>query len=111
MMTFDGKDIYPTIASKAGALAHALILNHPFLDGDKRIGHAAMEMFLVTNGREIDASVDEQEKLILAVASGQITISELTDWIEDHLFPYGAIRRPNIHLRITVKIFLIKISL
>jgi death on curing protein len=87
-MTFDGVDLYPTIAAKAGALAHALIQNHPFLDGNKRIGHAAMEVFLIINGREISGTVEEQEGLILAVASGQISRVELINWIEEHLVPY-----------------------
>ncbi len=88
MMTFDGKDLYPALTSKAGALAHALIQNHPFLDGNKRIGHASMEVFLVMNGKELNASIDEQENLILAVASGKISRSELIDWVEEHLVPY-----------------------
>ncbi|MGH9843422.1 MAG: type II toxin-antitoxin system death-on-curing family toxin [Blastocatellia bacterium] len=88
MMTFDEADLYPTIASKAGSLAHALIQNHPFIDGNKRIGHAAMEVFLVMNGSELNATVAEQENLILSVASGQISRAELTDWIEEHMIPY-----------------------
>ena len=69
-VTFDGLDLYPTIVEKAAALGFSLIRNHPFIDGNKRIGHAAMEVFLVLNGFEIHASVDEQEELILQVASG-----------------------------------------
>ena len=45
-MTFDGEDLYPTIVAKAAALGFSLIQNHPFIDGNKRIGHAAMETFL-----------------------------------------------------------------
>ncbi|MBX3278481.1 MAG: type II toxin-antitoxin system death-on-curing family toxin [Acidobacteria bacterium] len=87
-MTFDGVDLYPTIAAKAGALAHALIQNHPFLDGNKRIGHAAMEVFLVINAREISGAVEEQESVILAVAGGQTSRAELINWIEAHLVPF-----------------------
>ena len=43
--SFDGQDLYPDLASKAAALGHSLIQNHPFVDGHKRIGHAAMEVF------------------------------------------------------------------
>lgn len=84
-MTFGGADLYPTLAAKAGALAHSLIQNHPFIDGNKRIGHAAMEVFLVINGVEIDASIDEQEIVCIGVASGELSRAELTDWIEEHL--------------------------
>ena len=53
-------------------------MNHPFMDGNKRIGHAAMEVFLILNGLEINASVDEQEKIILAVASGELNRKAFT---------------------------------
>jgi death-on-curing protein len=48
--SFGGESLYPTIASKAAALGHSLIQNHPFVDGNKRVGHAAMEVFLLLNG-------------------------------------------------------------
>src|SRR5262245_61394807 len=60
-MTFGGADLYVTTARKAAALGHSLISNHPFIDGNKRIGHAAMEVMLLLNGHEIVGSVDEQE--------------------------------------------------
>ncbi len=81
-MTFDGADLYQTVSAKAGAFAHSLIQNHPFIDDNKRIGHAAMEVFLVINGVEIDASIDDQETLFNGVASGELPRAELTDWIE-----------------------------
>src|SRR5687767_8318476 len=59
-MTFGGEDLYPGLVEKAGALGFSLITNHPFVDGNKRIGHAVMETFLVLNGYEIAASPDEQ---------------------------------------------------
>ena len=65
--------MYPDLASKAAALGHSLIQNHPFVDGNKRIGHGAMEVFLLLNGHEIDASVDDQEKIIIDVASGKVS--------------------------------------
>lgn len=84
-MTFDGVDLYPSLAAKAASLAYSLIQNHPFVDGNKRVGHAAMEVFLIMNGYEILATVDEQEQFILSVASGQVSRAELTSWIENHL--------------------------
>ena len=80
-MTFEGEDLYPTLVDKAVALAYSLINNHPFVDGNKRIGHAAMEIFLVLNGSEIDASIDEQEKIIVGVASGNIKREALKEWL------------------------------
>ena len=52
-MTFGGDDLYPTLIEKSGALCFSLVQNHPFVDGNKRLGHAAMEVFLILNGHEI----------------------------------------------------------
>jgi death-on-curing protein len=84
-MTFDGEDLYPTVAEKAAALGHSLIQNHPFVDGNKRIGHAAIEVFLILNGYEIRASIDEQEKIVLSVASGQMSRAEFSEWLKQHI--------------------------
>ncbi len=59
-MMFGGNELYPTIVEKAAGLCFFLIKNHAFLDGNKRIGHAAMEVFLVLNGFEISASLEQQ---------------------------------------------------
>ena len=84
-MTFEGKDLYPTIEDKAAALAFFIIQNHSFMDGNKRCGHAAMETFLVLNGKEIEAPVDEVEKIILEVASGKLSLKDCTDWLTRHI--------------------------
>jgi len=84
-MTFGGQDLYPTLIEKAGALCFSLVQNHPFVDGNKRLGHAAMEVFLILNGHEIQASVDEQENLILGVAASQITRDNLIAWLTKHV--------------------------
>ena len=84
-MTFNGEELYPTIVEKASALGVSLIQNHPFVDGNKRTGHAAMEAFLMFNGYEISASVDEQAGIILGVASGKVDRQVFTVWLRDHI--------------------------
>ena len=84
-MTFGGVDLYPTLVDKVAALGFSLIKNHPFVDGNKRVGHAAMEMMLQFNGHEIAASVDEQEKIILALAAGQMDREPFTEWLRAHV--------------------------
>ena len=74
-------EFYPTVVEKAAVLAFAIILNHPFLDGNKRTGFLAMEMFLIINGYEIVEQVDLLEEMILRVAAGEIKKDEFTDWI------------------------------
>jgi death-on-curing protein len=86
-MTFDQIDLYPTLAAKTAALGYSLIQNHPFIDGNKRVGHAAMEAMLGLNGYEITAPVDEQEQVVLEVASGQTSREGLAEWLEVHLVP------------------------
>lgn len=59
-------------------------MNHPFLDGNKRIGHAAMETFFLLNGSEVNAGVDEQEKIILSLAAGQLDRNDFVSWLKKH---------------------------
>jgi len=84
-MTFGGDELYPTIESKATAFCFSLVMSHPFVDGNKRIGHAAMETFLVMNGYELAANVDAAEKVILTLASGELTREELLEWLTSHI--------------------------
>ena len=49
-MTFGGEEFYPDIGAKAAALGYLLIMNHPFVDRNKRVGHDVMDVFLVLNG-------------------------------------------------------------
>jgi death-on-curing protein len=81
-VTFEGHDLHPTAADKAAALCVSIIVNHPFVDGNKRAGHAAMETFLVMNGYEVVASVDESEQVMLDVASGYIDRERLAAWLQ-----------------------------
>ena len=86
-MTFGGEDLYPRLTQKAAALAYSLCMNHLFVDGNKRVAHAAMEVFLVLNGYEIYASINEQEKLFLDLANGRMTREELAEWLERNIVP------------------------
>ena len=86
-MTFGGDDLYPGLLEKAAALGFSIIQNHPFLDGSKRAGHALMETLLVLNGFEISATVDEQERIVLAIASGESGREELIDWLRTRIVP------------------------
>jgi death-on-curing protein len=85
--SFGGTDLYPDIASKAAALCFSLVLNHPFIDGNKRIGHAAMEVFLMVNGQELRALVDDQERTILDLAAGQLSRDTFLEWVKQRVAP------------------------
>jgi death-on-curing protein len=78
-------DLYPSLTDKAAAVCFAIVQGHPFVDGNKRTGHAAMATFLLLNGSEIDASLDEQEQIMLALASGQMSRHQFTEWLNQHV--------------------------
>ncbi|XXU65219.1 type II toxin-antitoxin system death-on-curing family toxin [Sorangium sp. So ce1097] len=83
--TFGGEDLYPTVVVKAATLCFSLVQGHPFIDGNKRVGHAVMEVFLLLNGYSLDAHVDEQERIMLALASGALSREQLLAWLEQHV--------------------------
>ncbi len=84
-MSFGGVELYPGLAEKAGALVYSIVKGHPFVDGNKRAAHAAMEVFLVLNGYEIEAREEEQEEVMLQVAGGEMERGELVEWIKAHM--------------------------
>ena len=82
--TFEGRDLHPTVLDKAAALCASLAQNHPFIDGNKRIGHAAMATFLLLNGFDLVATTDEQERLMLDLAAGSIHREDVLAWLRTH---------------------------
>lgn len=79
-MTFGGEDLYPDVPSKAAALLHSLVLNHPFIDGNKRLGAAAAELMLEINGVALPAADEELEGITLATARGELSAEALAIW-------------------------------
>jgi death on curing protein len=88
-LSVGGQDAYPTLFEKAAALGFSLIRNHGFLDGNKRIAHAAMEVFLVMNDMELSASVNEQERFMLSLAAGEVSREGLVDWLRSKVTGLG----------------------
>lgn len=82
--TFDGIDLYPTLLQKAARLGYSIISNHPFIDGNKRIGIHVMLVFLAVNGIEIICTQKELIELGLALASGKIDTEKLLKWLTEH---------------------------
>lgn len=78
---FGGQPLYPTLEEKAGALAFSLIKNHAFVDGNKRVGAAALLTFLGRNGYTLRASVDEMESIIMRVAAGELDRAGFVAWV------------------------------
>jgi death-on-curing protein len=83
--SFGGESLYPTLQAKAARLCFGIVQNHPFIDGNKRIGAHVMIIFLAINGIELSYSQDELVGIILDVASGKSDSNMVLDWILSHL--------------------------
>ena len=79
--TFDGKELYPTKEEKGARLSFALISNHAFVDGNKRIGMYVLLTFLEINGIKLRPTNEEVARVALAVAAGEMKYEDLLDWI------------------------------
>jgi death-on-curing protein len=80
-----GAEAYPDFAAKAAALMHSLARNHPLVDGNKRLAWAATRTFCLLNERDITYEIDDAERLVLAVAAGELDVPDIAAWIVDHL--------------------------
>lgn len=82
--SFGGTDAYPSIQQKGARLGFGLIQNHPFLDGNKRIGAHAMLVFLAVNGIELEYTQEELSEMVLSVAAGVLSFADMVRWVIEH---------------------------
>ena len=82
--TFSGEYLHPTIPEMAAAYLFHLVENHPFLDGNKRVGAMAALVFLDLNGFEFDATVEQFTDIVMRVASGEMLKSEVVLFFQQH---------------------------
>jgi len=80
--TFDGKELFPTKLEKGARLGFGLISNHPFIDGNKRIGVYCMISFLEVNGIHIELTDEEIEDIALGVACGQMKYEDVLSFLK-----------------------------
>lgn len=85
LQTFGGQELYPTVLEKAARLGYGRIHNHPFMDGNKRIGTHAMLVFLDINNITLSYEDDDLIAAILRVASGDMDDSDLLEWLKAHI--------------------------
>jgi death-on-curing protein len=83
--TFDKKELYPDPIKKAAALIESIITNHPFIDGNKRVGYVIMRLYLLDNGLDIDFNPDEKYEFVISIAASKIKFIDICDWIKKHL--------------------------
>ena len=82
--SFEGHTPYPSLQQKAARLGYGLVKDHPFVDGNKRIGAHAMLVFLALNGIEMDYTQEELSDTFLSLAAGKIGFEELLQWVLAH---------------------------
>ena len=82
--SYDNIAVYPSLQKKAARLCYGLVKNHPFVDGNKRIGAHAMLVFLALNGIELEYTQAELSDVILAVAGGHLDYDGLLRWLLSH---------------------------
>ena len=82
--SFDGQELYPSKQEKGARLGYALIANHAFVDGNKRIGMYAMLTFLEVNGIHLNCGNEDVVKVGLGVASGTMKYEDVLAWVNEH---------------------------
>ncbi len=80
--TFDSTDLYPTVFEKAAALGESLIINHPFVDGNKRTGVLAMMSLLINDGCSFTAPPDDLYTFVINISTGSIAFEEIVEWLK-----------------------------
>ena len=87
---FGGSEIYPDVFTKAAALLHSLIQNHPFVDGNERTGIAAAVLYIQANGFRLTATNTALESFTMSVARGEQEVQGITTWFIEHSQPIEA---------------------
>ncbi len=82
--TFDNNELYPSILEKAASLIESILINHPFVDGNKRTGYILMRLFLIDNNYDITASQDKKYDFVIGIAAGNIKYDAILKWLKSN---------------------------
>ena len=82
--TFDGNDLYPSVLEKAASLIESILVNHPFIDGNKRTGYTLLRLYLIQNGLDINASQDNKYEFVIDIASGTLKYEGILSWLKSN---------------------------
>ena len=80
--TFDNNELYNSVLEKAASLVESVLINHPFVDGNKRTGYTLLRLFLLQNDFDITASMDNKYEFIINIASGILPYEKILEWLE-----------------------------
>ena len=79
--TFDKKELYPSVLEKGASLIESILVNHPFIDGNKRTGYTLLRLFLLQNAIDITASKDNKYEFVINIASGTLKYEAIVSWL------------------------------
>lgn len=82
--SFGGQDLYPSLFEKSAAGLESLVMNHPFLDGNKRIAWECLDLTLELNGHPLTSSHEENFKLVMSVIERKVTVQDVAEWLLKH---------------------------
>ena len=82
--TFDDRQLYPSILEKAAALIESLLINHPFVDGNKRIGYSVFKLYLLQYGVNLTASFENKYEFVINIASGTLKFDGILEWLRNN---------------------------
>ena len=82
--TFGGNDLYSSIDEKAAAIGESIIINHPFLDGNKRTGYILMEAVLRYGNKKITLEDEEVYQFVIDISTGKVKFDEIVDWLKNN---------------------------
>lgn len=80
--TFGGEDLYPSIEEKAAAVGESIIMNHPFVDGNKRTGYLLMEAILRFGNKKISISDNELYQFVISISTGETKFEQIVEWLK-----------------------------
>lgn len=82
--TFGGEDLYPTVFEKAAAIAESIIINHPFVDGNKRTGYLVMLAILEESEIEINISNTDIYTFVIKISTGESKFEQIVEWLKQN---------------------------
>lgn len=85
--TFDGIDLYESVFEKAAALIESILINHPFMDGNKRTGYAIMQLVLMSESFYVQQTMSVQYNFVISIASGQLKYEGIVEWLKTNATP------------------------
>jgi len=84
-VTFDGNELYPSPVEKAAAIFESIIINHPFIDGNKRTAYTLMRLILLESELDIAAKQEDKYYFVIAASKGEFRFEQIKNWIQSNL--------------------------